>query len=928
MKDKKYIVVDLETTGTKWREGDRIIQFAAVLIDQGQISGQYNFLINPQQDLTSRIQELTGITPKMLLDQPLFPEIAGQIKNLLQGRIFVAHNVNFDLPFLQAELQAAGQEIEPLGAVDTVELAQVLLPEAPSFKLTDLTRYLDIQHLNPHQADSDALATAQLFLYLQEQLKSLPQPTLALMDRFASGLIRQTGDLITDAAQSAPKKVLPTHLVLVHGLVLTRPRRHTPTTRISSYPQTVAAKKKLLEPLVNYRPQQAQLMDFIHQLLEQPTNIGLIDAPTGMGKTLGYLLPLSYYVDQGQAVVIATSTRLLQQQLVQEALPLLEQIRQQTYLTTVISSPQHYLDLDNFYHWLFLKTNQRSTELMKLRLLVWLTRTQTGDLGELNLTQYDQDWCHLVCSNGQRTQGKFYKYDFWQHLQLQAQQSQFLITNHAYLQKHLTDPLWQTAAVVIFDEANHLLDQTLEPQTQLKLGTLKNTLKKVSDLLYQQRQPLRQFLRNNSLKVWQANDLASFEAERNTWQQYLDQLQADLSSNYFKSLIPLNQRQQPLNLALRLEQITPKTQQRLQKLARSLQAVLLKLNPILTIYPTIAEGAPIEMQHLFYQLKLDYQVAWQQNQNLEAILASLSPWQQSPMGLIISQTNYQNWDTMQIATQTFVNQELLAQLQEPFSTCFFLGGSLSYQQSFANFRLQLGLSDQAASQELQLQRDYALDNCLQVYLPTDLSAPNKLTTETYVQDLVQALSLLVSTDLGRTLILFNSLTTLQAVAQKLRATPLNDRYELLVQGTHGSNARLKKRFALNRRAILLASQSFGEGLNLAPQALKLVIITRLPFDAPTNPLVQSKDNYWRQQGENPFLVETLPTATRRLKQQVGRLIRSPQDRGILIILDPRLQNSAYGPQIIQELNLPPVQQQTLLELRRLIKKQGQEDPHP
>ena len=131
----KFVVVDLETTGNSPKKGDKIIQFAAVVIENGKIIDTFSSLLNPNQPIPVFIEELTGLHDVMVKDAPDFSEIAPRVMLLLEDAYFVAHNVLFDLSFLQEELIQAGYEGFYGSIVDTVELARILYPTADGYKL-------------------------------------------------------------------------------------------------------------------------------------------------------------------------------------------------------------------------------------------------------------------------------------------------------------------------------------------------------------------------------------------------------------------------------------------------------------------------------------------------------------------------------------------------------------------------------------------------------------------------------------------------------------------------------------------------------------------------------------------------------------------------------------------------------------------------
>ncbi|MHC8522360.1 exonuclease domain-containing protein [Rossellomorea sp. H39__3] len=184
----KFVVVDLETTGNSPKRGERIIQLSAVTIENGKITDQYTSFVSPGKPIPAFIEELTGIDDDMVRDAPAFEEIAPVVHKILEGAVFVAHNVNFDLSFLQAELEESGYMPFDGPSVDTVELAKVAFPSADSFKLSELSSTLDVSHVRPHQADSDAYVTAEILLYFIDTLNELPLVTLEKLRKLSDHL--------------------------------------------------------------------------------------------------------------------------------------------------------------------------------------------------------------------------------------------------------------------------------------------------------------------------------------------------------------------------------------------------------------------------------------------------------------------------------------------------------------------------------------------------------------------------------------------------------------------------------------------------------------------------------------------------------------------------------------------------------------------
>src|SRR3954471_4370465 len=218
----KYVVVDLETTGNSAKKGDKIIQFAAVVIENGRIVDQFSSLLCPRKPIPIFIEELTGLTDEMVKDAPLFAEIAPKVMEILNGACFVAHNVLFDLSFLQEELIMAGFEGFYGPILDTVELSRILFPSSDSFKLNDLAIQEGLSHDRPHQADSDAYVTGELLLILFDHLQNLPLLTIRQLYKLSGGLKGDLDELLEELimTKESSVEIIPECLEQFHGIFL------------------------------------------------------------------------------------------------------------------------------------------------------------------------------------------------------------------------------------------------------------------------------------------------------------------------------------------------------------------------------------------------------------------------------------------------------------------------------------------------------------------------------------------------------------------------------------------------------------------------------------------------------------------------------------------------------------------------------------
>ena len=169
LSDVSFAVVDVETTGgASWR-GHRIIDISIVEVRGGQITHEYETLVNPGQGVPPAIVALTGITTEMVRVAPYFEHVADEVLARLQGRIFVAHNASFDWGFVSAELVRAGGDTPDMPSLCTVRMARRLVPQLRRRNLDVLCRHFGVQIHARHRAHGDALATARVLLRMLDE---------------------------------------------------------------------------------------------------------------------------------------------------------------------------------------------------------------------------------------------------------------------------------------------------------------------------------------------------------------------------------------------------------------------------------------------------------------------------------------------------------------------------------------------------------------------------------------------------------------------------------------------------------------------------------------------------------------------------------------------------------------------------------------
>ncbi|QEA47736.1 DNA polymerase III subunit epsilon [Leuconostoc lactis] len=380
--NKTFVVVDLETTGQSVARGGRIIQIGMTFIKNRRIIDHFESFVDPGQPIDRNIQQLTHISEKDVRDAPYFEEIAPVLRNMLQDTVLIAHNINFDYPYLNDELARTGFPVLNNPAIDTVQLAQILLPTAPGYRLLDLTTFLNITLNNAHRANADAQATALLFLKLWQKAEQLPVVVLQQLQFGQWPLLRQTQDFL----RVVKSKRQLADFDIVAQVAVTKPDPVPPMApaTLPAYPQSSQEKQQQFGQWLTSNEAQNDLMNRVYAFLTKKTDgvLTVLTAPK-IGKTLGYLVPL-IFDPQARPIVLLTNDDSLQQQ--QQAL--VEKIAKLLaihFTAAILHDPSAYIDVERFNQLLKTADDTSPAQFFKARILVWLTQTQTGLLNEIQV---------------------------------------------------------------------------------------------------------------------------------------------------------------------------------------------------------------------------------------------------------------------------------------------------------------------------------------------------------------------------------------------------------------------------------------------------------------------------------------------------------------------------------------------------------------
>ena len=887
-----YAIVDLETTGTSVKHGDRIIQIGCVLVQAGQIINQFETKINPRTKIPHSIEQLTGITNSDVHDAPWFDDVADTLESLLSDTIFVAHNVNFDFPFLNTELERAGHQSLAIPAIDTVTLAQILLPTAKSFRLRDLSSYLAIEHDQPHSAASDAEATAVLLIDLLKKVHQLPTLTLASLVKMKLQLPKQTADVFSQELEKRrhhPQN-LSADLYVSNGLVLhkSRPLATPMAHDKNAYPATKKAKEKLFGDQLEFRATQSKMMNSIYNHYahdaEKPM---IIEAGTGVGKTLGYLLPMVYQAYPDRQIVVSTATNLQLQQIEQKTMPQLNAMLPFEVASVVVKGNDHYLDLAKFAHSLSIVEDSKLVQLLKARILVWLLQTTSGDMDELNLNAQQSPYFTEIRHHGLRTLSRdnpFIKDDFLMRRNRQLQHATVVITNHAYLAAHAAEFGHDALRpYLVVDEAQHLSDSILKKARQTvdfqRLTTAAHVLEGL----------VKEGSERNLIDVFAHLPLGIYNVELLQGDlQQLDQAFLDFQGALYRSFM--------LNAAGEDDQIIEQVVDNdrlyalldtsgpvMMNLEQSLASVQLHFSALDHLFASRSDSWLASDRYLMGQFATQLAALNGADEVLHEFVAALDQHDEAAVFWLTVQQSHER-STMKLSGGLLNASHYLSEQVYPFfQPALFVGATLFTSKRSNYLYQQLDLNrDNVKVKHFKSPFNYQQNSRL--LIAKDAPMPADADNGDYIRYLSQTIYRLANETQCQTMVLFNSLVTVEQVYSQLRSTDLFNQRDILAQGITGNREKLLKQFATGENSVLLGAASFWEGI-----------------DSPQEILNRAQSSLLKSKGINPFYHLELPKATMRMRQGIGRLLRTPDDYGVAVVLDPRLSDRRYGKTILNAL---------------------------
>lgn len=638
----------------------------------------------------------------------------------------------------------------------------------------------------------------------------------------------------------------------------------------------LGAEGPLGRSLADFKPRRAQLAMAcaVAEALQAREPL-IAEAGTGTGKTFAYLVPALL---AGLRVLVSTGTRTLQDQLFAKDVPL---------VTGALGAPITIALLKGRGNYLCIERMQRESAQQDLEggdplwreIHAWSKITKSGDLSELRgLTESHPLWPRVTSTrdNCLGTRCDHYADCHVVAARREAQAADLVIVNHHLLLADLAlkeegfGDLLGSADAIILDEAHQLPDLATQFfGVQISSRQIETTLAEGRAAVLRVGGALSDL--GEAARAVEASVNALTDAVRSAPVR-AGVGRADLGRA----------------AALRFEDL-PDLDSAVAALAESLRLYAEALSHA-SIEPAVAQVATraLGLASTLEQLELARQEGARTAElTRRGFLLSLLPFD--------------------------VSMRFRALIEARPAAWIFTSATLSVGGHFSHFAKRLGIED---ARTLSIESPFDYETQAMLYLPAEMPEPS---SPQYVDAVIEASIPLLESAGGGAFLLFTSHRALAQGAQRLRASWDGAALQpLLVQGEE-PREKLLRAFREHGNAVLLGTASFWEGVDVKGHALRLVVIEKLPFASPDDPLTQARIEYLQQQGHNAFREHQLPEAVLALKQGVGRLIRSEEDRGMIVICDPRLLNKSYGRVFRASLPAMPVTQDRL-EAQRFLRR--------
>mgnify|MGYP000851707380 CR=1 FL=1 len=673
------------------------------------------------------------------------------------------------------------------------------------------------------------------------------------------------------------------------------------------------------------RPQQSQMVELVTQAFNQD-KIATIEAGTGTGKTMAYLLPaIRWALQNKERVVISTNTINLQEQLIKKDIPLLHKVLAEPFEAVLVKGRSNYVCLRKVQELeaeFDLASDEEERDELK-SLIAWAKASSDGSKADLAILPQELTWEKIAAESDTCTHSRcsFFRQCFVNKARRNASRANLLVVNHHLLFADLAirnelGTATEAAVLppyerIIFDEAHHIEDVATSYFGDRITRT--GILRMLSRLHRQQKGLLRGHLHTALHKINRnigaipmdlVTRIDKLVAERLVPEaEALTDATQELMDHLYETVKSLAVDTQSEEVKLRLipemaEQLRSKgLGPLLRDYIKSLYSFSDSLLSLIKELDKAQKQADDDWSSLLIEIRAQAQRLVNAGQIMEDVIFQED---EDNIRWIEARLGYRGRPIVRFLKSPLNIAPMMQKaVYEPFGTIIMTSATLTVEGKFDFLLQRTGLQEITDSRRLGLMLAAPFDYQKQaiVCIPVDIPEPGQ---GTYNKEIVRLIYQALAISQGRAFVLFTSYGLMNTVFRQLEDSLRLLGITALKQGQLNRHD-LLSRFREDKTSVLFGTDSFWEGVDVVGDALESVIISRLPFKVPNEPIIEARYEAIEKNGGNPFMDYAVPLAVLKFKQGFGRLIRHKTDRGSVVILDNRVVNKNYGKRFLRSL---------------------------
>lgn len=660
-----------------------------------------------------------------------------------------------------------------------------------------------------------------------------------------------------------------------------------------------------------YRKEQEDMAHAVEKSVNENKKL-IVEAGTGTGKTLAYLIPaIRWAVENKKKVIIATNTINLQEQLLLKDIPLAKSIIKEDFSYALVKGRNNYVCRRLFNELALGKNIDIETYSIEAReqieyILKWGHKTKTGDKADLPFEVLPEVW-ELIQSTTELCIGKkcpYRKECFYMKTRMEKLEADILISNHHVFfadlnvraetdfdTEYLILPRYD---MVIFDEA-HNIESVARSYFSVEVSKISFT--RLLNRIYQKKSRKKE--KSALIRVEESIDDKSLK-DTSQYIQLLNSIKEEtsilqnISDEYFDEIRKMYDSKADMPIRKTLNNFEMTKSRFLENLREKKSFFERKMNEFLNDLMAFSNVIDEEkdknpevinfVNHIkIYKSYIDNFKFINEFSNDDYIY-----W----LDINAKRTN-----VVLTATPLNIAQKLSSVLFENLNRLVFASATLATNGNFNYFKNSLGLNGEKCIEEI-IKSPFNYDEQMSVYIPNDILDSENINA--FVTDASRFILEILTKTQGKAFVLFTSYTMLNQIYYSIGKKLKNAGFEVFLHGEK-QRSQLIKEFKESKNPILFGTTSFWEGVDVQGENLSNVIITKLPFLVPTDPIVSAISKKIEEEGRNSFTDYQLPEAIIKFKQGIGRLIRKKSDSGNIFILDSRILKKKYGTLFIQAL---------------------------